>query len=760
MRTGRGFTTVQGLAIAGMLFQCACGGNPNSAGANQEGTSVPPLSVTLSVTPTEIVSGETLPITAQVQGSTNTSVAWAVNGIPNGDPSVGTISGAGNTVTYTAPSSEGTYVLAATSLLDSKKSATARVSVHHASSITSVSVNPASATVSAGAQQQFSVTVTGTGKYNPGIAWSAQRGSITSSGLYTAPAAACSDVVTATSVQNSSKTASASLTVAAVPVTPTITAVTVSPTSGTLNVGTQQQFSATVTGTGSFNSSVTWSAQRGSVSSTGLYTAPATAGGDVVTATSVQNSSKAASASMTVAAAPAAPAITAVTISPTSWTLNMGTQQQFTATVTGTGDFSSSLTWSAQRGTIDSAGLYTAPSTGGSDVVTAMSVQDSTKFATSTITVQSGCAAAPTSSRVVSVKDAAYGAKGDGVTDDTAAIQRAVDAVAGTGGTVTVPDGTYMVNALVQNNLGIRLKSNMTFRLSSGAVLKAIPNASGNYSILVAQSATNLNIIGGTLLGDRAAHTGTSGEWGMGLSIQISQHVVVEGVTAKECWGDGFYVTYLCSDITFCNVVADHNRRQGLSITGVDGMVVRNSIFKNTTGTPPEAGIDIEPNQGETATNILITGCTFTNNSGGGFQGGPSVSNRGQAFMLNTVVDGNTFSGNGLNSLNGIRDGVMVTNCDGTKITNNIITNNTGRGIFLRDQATHTLISGNTVTGTLAIAGQSYWSGGGIYLSSCANSIATNNTVTGNAGFGIIQTSPDATVTVSGNTVSSNGMTP
>ncbi len=54
------------------------------------------------------------------------------------------------------------------------------------------------------------------------------------------------------------------------------------------------------------------------------------------------------------------------------------------------------------------------------------------------------CAEAPASSLVVNVKQ--KGAMGDGQTDDTAAIQAAIDEIAGTGGTVLVPKGTYMVD--------------------------------------------------------------------------------------------------------------------------------------------------------------------------------------------------------------------------------------------------------------------------------------------------------------------------
>ena len=89
-----------------------------------------------------------------------------------------------------------------------------------------------------------------------------------------------------------------------------------------------------------------------------------------------------------------------------------------------------------------------------------------------------GCANAPTSSGVVNVKD--KGATGDGRTDDTAAIQTAIDEIAGTGGTVFVPDGTYMVNAEARNWL--TLKSDMTLKLSMGATLKAIPTRRSYYA--------------------------------------------------------------------------------------------------------------------------------------------------------------------------------------------------------------------------------------------------------------------------------------
>ena len=61
------------------------------------------------------------------------------------------------------------------------------------------------------------------------------------------------------------------------------------------------------------------------------------------------------------------------------------------------------------------------------------------------------------------------------------------------------------------------------------------------------------------------------------------------------------------------------NRRQGLSVIQVDGLLVLNSIFKNTHGTRPSAGIDFEPDGVEQKiSNVRIVGSKFIDNAGPG----------------------------------------------------------------------------------------------------------------------------------------------
>jgi polygalacturonase len=247
------------------------------------------------------------------------------------------------------------------------------------------------------------------------------------------------------------------------------------------------------------------------------------------------------------------------------------------------------------------------------------------------------CASPPSSDVVVNVKD--KGAVGDGRADDTAAIQAAIDAVAGTRGTVLVPDGVYMVNAVKEN---LNLKSDMTLKLADGAVLKAIPNDETHYAVLTISGASNVWVTGGALEGERNEHRGKSGEWGMGIRIEDgAKNITVAGLISKKMWGDGFYVQD-AEDVRFCGVTADANRRQGLSIIAADGLLVLNSTFKNTHGTRPSAGIDLEPDKdAQKIANVRIENSKFFDNAGGGIM----VAGK-RARVSKVEMTRNTFRGN------------------------------------------------------------------------------------------------------------------
>ena len=139
--------------------------------------------------------------------------------------------------------------------------------------ITSVSVTGSAATVLVGQGLTFSVTVQGTGDYSGAVTWAvngiaggnAQVGTV-ANGTYAAPETVPATnpvTISATSVEDTTKSGSA---------TATVFAIAISPTNPTVTYGKTQQFTATVTGIS--NPVVRWSALVGQISSTGLYTAP------------------------------------------------------------------------------------------------------------------------------------------------------------------------------------------------------------------------------------------------------------------------------------------------------------------------------------------------------------------------------------------------------------------------------------------------------------------------------------------------------
>src|SRR5258706_7600061 len=66
-----------------------------------------------------------------------------------------------------------------------------------------------------------------------------------------------------------------------------------------------------------------------------------------------------------------------------------------------------------------------------------------------------------------------FGAKGDGIADDTAAIQQALNAAGATNGSVFIPQGTYLCSELkVPVGIGIHGLPGMDYRKGMGSVLK------------------------------------------------------------------------------------------------------------------------------------------------------------------------------------------------------------------------------------------------------------------------------------------------
>ena len=183
-----------------------------------------------------------------------------------------------------------------------------------------VSVTPAAASVQTGGTQTFTATVTNT--TNKAVTWQVNGitggnpsvGTISTTGVYTAPATVPSPAmvtVTAVSVADPTRSGSARVTITAT--VPTPVTVSVAPAAASVQTSGTQTFTATVTNTA--NKAVTWQVNGitggntnvGTISTTGVYTAPATVPSPAmvtVTALSVADPTRSGSAQVTITAAP------------------------------------------------------------------------------------------------------------------------------------------------------------------------------------------------------------------------------------------------------------------------------------------------------------------------------------------------------------------------------------------------------------------------------------------------------------------------
>jgi hypothetical protein len=192
------------LTIAAAFGVWGCGGSSTSSPAPTP-PSPPPSLISVTVTPNSVtvVQGATQSFAATVTGTTNTAVTWSVQ--ENGGGAID------STGLYTAPQgTAGTFHVVATSQANSAAQGIAAVTVQQAQ----LTISPAAVTLAPGGVQTFTASVSGFPNAN--VTWTVQEtggGVINGAGFYTAPGAVGFYHVVATSVEDTTLTASSTVTV-------------------------------------------------------------------------------------------------------------------------------------------------------------------------------------------------------------------------------------------------------------------------------------------------------------------------------------------------------------------------------------------------------------------------------------------------------------------------------------------------------------------------------------------------------------------
>lgn len=243
----------------------------------------------------------------------------------------------------------------------------------------------------------------------------------------------------------------------------------------------------------------------------------------------------------------------------------------------------------------------------------------------------------------ISVKD--FGAVGDGVTDDTAAIQAALNS--GAKG-VYFPSGTYLVKDATNtvNGTVLDVPSDVTlFGDGYGSVLKLGAHTTVGHRMLRLNGVSNVEIRGLRFDGNRTQQTGAGEEQSHAVFMTGTTgctNVRVLNCHLTNMMGDGVYIggsanpgsqNVLIEGNTF-----DNNFRQCVSIVRGQFIRIIGNDLSNTTGTNPAAGVDIEANTaGDTLRQITISG----NNIRGNYFG---IFCNELAPAREITITGNTFS--------------------------------------------------------------------------------------------------------------------
>jgi hypothetical protein len=172
------------------------------------------------------------------------------------------------------------------------------------------------------------------------------------------------------------------------------------------------------------------------------------------------------------------------------------------------------------------------------------------------------------------------------------------------------------------NPRGLSLKSNTTVIFDEKSELVLKPSEAPAYQMLGLKNLENVKIYFPVLIGDKDTHLGTKGEWGMGINIDGCLNVQIINPKVSNCWGDGIYFgktsPAINRNIDILYAQLDNNRRNGISVICSNGLNIVSALVTNTHGTPPMAGIDIEPNDNsDEINNINIKSATTLNNDYG-----------------------------------------------------------------------------------------------------------------------------------------------
>jgi hypothetical protein len=279
-----------------------------------------------------------------------------------------------------------------------------------------------------------------------------------------------------------------------------------------------------------------------------------------------------------------------------------------------------------------------------------------------------------------------FGAKGDDATDDTAAIQRAIDAAGEVQGAVWFPPGQYRCGMLqVRTHVALTGQPTWAYRRHGGTVLRLNdPRARClvNISRTVGARVSGLALDGG--------HLGTEvhGIYKDGEELGTENSLVIENCRVAEFSGDGARLEHAWG-FTVRDCLFHHNGGDGLMTSYWDGWVHDNIMIGNGkfgyAARDANASVTVTANRIEWNAHggiLLEKGANHYNVTGNFIDrsGGPGIVLRGVANPTDprwlpgtTAITGNIFNRSGARAAPGTRESchLWIENAAGIACTGN-----------------------------------------------------------------------------------------
>lgn len=204
--------------------------------------------------------------------------------------------------------------------------------------------------------------------------------------------------------------------------------------------------------------------------------------------------------------------------------------------------------------------------------------------------------------------------------------------------------------------------NNKTIIFENGVNLVARPGAfSGIYSTLFyLDECNNITVIGygATFKMQKNEYIAyNNSQFRHCISMMSCNNIKIYGLKLMDSGGDGILVASwtgitlqrYCENILLKDLWADNHYRQGISVISAQHVRIENCWFTNTSGTEPQAGVDIEPNQPyERLIDIVFEKCRFTGNAGSGILIAP-ISINSTTLPMDVTFSNCYVSNNGIN---------------------------------------------------------------------------------------------------------------